>query len=61
LETDLTLIGTTGVEDALQAGVPDTIEALRRGGINVWVSHYESTLTRQNMFWVILIQSDMGV
>lgn len=37
LETDLTMIGTTGVEDALQAGVPNTIAALRRGGMNVWV------------------------
>mmetsp|Transcript_12445 Transcript_12445/g.31842 ORF Transcript_12445/g.31842 Transcript_12445/m.31842 type:complete len:593 (+) Transcript_12445:2-1780(+) len=37
LERNLTLLGMTGVEDALQAGVPRTIESLRRGGMNVWV------------------------
>eukprot|EP00041_Stephanoeca_diplocostata_P001545 m.20377 g.20377 ORF g.20377 m.20377 type:complete len:1248 (-) comp12127_c0_seq2:472-4215(-) len=37
LEVDMTLLGATGVEDALQVGVPQTIESLRGGGIVVWV------------------------
>ncbi|XP_061582226.1 phospholipid-transporting ATPase VB [Cololabis saira] len=37
LETDLTLLGATGIEDRLQESVPDTIVALREAGIQVWV------------------------
>ncbi|KAM7389638.1 hypothetical protein PAMP_023601 [Pampus punctatissimus] len=37
LETNLTLLGATGVEDRLQENVPDTIMALREAGIQVWV------------------------
>ncbi|KAM6969564.1 phospholipid-transporting ATPase VD [Tautogolabrus adspersus] len=37
LETDLTLLGTTGILDRLQEEVPETIEALQRAGIKVWV------------------------
>ncbi|XP_064637910.1 phospholipid-transporting ATPase VD-like [Lineus longissimus] len=37
IENDLTLIGATGIEDNLQEGVPETIDALRKAGINVWV------------------------
>ncbi|XP_064017828.1 phospholipid-transporting ATPase VB isoform X2 [Pogoniulus pusillus] len=37
LETKLTLLGATGIEDRLQDGVPDTIEALREAGIQIWV------------------------
>ncbi|XP_040460796.1 phospholipid-transporting ATPase VB [Falco naumanni] len=37
LETKLTLLGATGIEDRLQDGVPDTIAALREAGIQVWV------------------------
>ncbi|XP_062380179.1 phospholipid-transporting ATPase VB [Sardina pilchardus] len=37
LETSLTLIGATGVEDRLQENVPETIEALREAGMQVWV------------------------
>ncbi|XP_041079206.1 phospholipid-transporting ATPase VB-like isoform X1 [Polyodon spathula] len=37
LETNLTLLGATGIEDRLQEGVPDTIEALREAGIQIWV------------------------
>ncbi|XP_064005288.1 phospholipid-transporting ATPase VD isoform X2 [Pogoniulus pusillus] len=37
LETELTLLGATGIEDRLQEGVPDTIQALRRAGINIWM------------------------
>ncbi|KAJ6668531.1 hypothetical protein lerEdw1_012013 [Lerista edwardsae] len=37
LETQLTLLGATGIEDRLQEGVPETIEKLRRAGINIWM------------------------
>lgn len=37
IETNLTLLGATGVEDRLQDNVPDTITALREAGIQVWV------------------------
>ncbi|XP_013415921.1 probable phospholipid-transporting ATPase IF [Lingula anatina] len=37
LESNLKILGATAVEDRLQDGVPETIEALRMAGINVWV------------------------
>ncbi|XP_076206227.1 phospholipid-transporting ATPase VB isoform X1 [Aptenodytes patagonicus] len=37
LETKLTLLGATGIEDRLQDRVPDTIAALREAGIQIWV------------------------
>lgn len=37
METNLELVGATGIEDRLQERVPETIEALRKAGIVVWV------------------------
>lgn len=37
LETNLMLLGATGIEDRLQEGVPETIVALRAAGIAIWV------------------------
>ncbi|XP_072220814.1 phospholipid-transporting ATPase VD isoform X1 [Leuresthes tenuis] len=37
LETGLTLLGSTGIVDRLQEDVPETIEALQRAAIKVWV------------------------
>ncbi|XP_074530462.1 phospholipid-transporting ATPase VB [Halichoeres trimaculatus] len=37
LETNLTLLGATGIEDRLQENVPETVVALREAGIQVWV------------------------
>ncbi|KAG7167224.1 phospholipid-transporting ATPase VD-like 2, partial [Homarus americanus] len=37
IEKNLKLIGATGIEDRLQDGVPETIQALRNAGIVVWV------------------------
>ncbi|XP_048400326.1 probable phospholipid-transporting ATPase VD isoform X1 [Stegostoma tigrinum] len=37
LETNLTLLGATGIVDRLQEGVPDTIVALRKAKIKIWV------------------------
>lgn len=37
IECNLTLLGATAIEDKLQEGVPEAIEALRQAGIKVWV------------------------
>ncbi|KAK3015803.1 hypothetical protein RJ639_007228 [Escallonia herrerae] len=37
IECNLRLLGATGIEDKLQDGVPEAIEALRQAGIKVWV------------------------
>ncbi|XP_072313283.1 phospholipid-transporting ATPase VD isoform X2 [Eucyclogobius newberryi] len=37
LETNLTLLGATGILDRLQEEVPETIEALQRADVKVWI------------------------
>ena len=37
IETNMTLIGATAIEDRLQENVPETIKFLRDAGIKVWV------------------------
>ncbi|KAJ3210559.1 hypothetical protein HK099_008217 [Clydaea vesicula] len=37
IETNLTLLGATAIEDKLQAQVPETIHKLQRAGIRVWM------------------------
>lgn len=37
IECNVTLLGATAIEDKLQEGVPEAIEALRQAGIKVWV------------------------
>lgn len=37
LEQNMTLLGLTGVEDRLQFGVPQTLEAFRHAGIRLWM------------------------
>jgi phospholipid-translocating ATPase len=37
IETDLTLMGATAIEDKLQDGVPETIGLLAKAGIKIWV------------------------
>ncbi|XP_026411858.1 phospholipid-transporting ATPase 2-like [Papaver somniferum] len=37
LEHDLEILGITAIEDKLQDGVPETIETLRKAGINFWM------------------------
>ena len=39
IENGMTLLGATGVEDQLQDGVPETLEALRAAGIKVCSTH----------------------
>ncbi|KAL1551338.1 Alanine aminotransferase 2 [Salvia divinorum] len=37
LERDLEILGVAAIEDRLQEGVPETIETLRKAGINFWM------------------------
>ncbi|CAH8540005.1 unnamed protein product [Schistosoma haematobium] len=37
LERNFILLGATGIEDRLQNGVPETIDALREAGMHVWM------------------------
>ncbi|TQD89006.1 hypothetical protein C1H46_025397 [Malus baccata] len=37
LEHDFEILGVTAIEDRLQDGVPETIESLRKAGINFWM------------------------
>lgn len=37
LEHNLEILGVTAIEDRLQDGVPETIETLRKAGINFWM------------------------
>lgn len=37
IETNLTLVGATAIEDKLQEGVPQTIANLSLAGIKIWV------------------------
>eukprot|EP01117_Protostelium_nocturnum_P005659 TRINITY_DN2043_c0_g1_i5.p1 TRINITY_DN2043_c0_g1~~TRINITY_DN2043_c0_g1_i5.p1 ORF type:complete len:1097 (+),score=372.02 TRINITY_DN2043_c0_g1_i5:81-3371(+) len=37
IEKELTLVGTTAIEDKLQENVPDTIQALREAHIRIWM------------------------
>ncbi|XP_036374982.1 phospholipid-transporting ATPase IC [Megalops cyprinoides] len=37
MESELTLLGVTAIEDRLQVGVPETINTLRQAGVKVWV------------------------
>ncbi|XP_020583022.1 phospholipid-transporting ATPase 1 [Phalaenopsis equestris] len=37
IESNLTILGASGIEDKLQDGVPEAIESLRQAGIKVWV------------------------
>ncbi|XP_006872752.1 PREDICTED: probable phospholipid-transporting ATPase VD [Chrysochloris asiatica] len=35
--TNVNILGATGIEDRLQEGVPETIEALQKAGIKIWM------------------------
>lgn len=37
IESNLTLLGATAIEDRLQEGVPECIEVIQRAGIKIWV------------------------
>ncbi|XP_063723941.1 phospholipid-transporting ATPase IF-like isoform X3 [Symsagittifera roscoffensis] len=49
IETGLTCIGATAVEDQLQDQVPETIEYLRHAGIKVWILTGDKIETARNI------------
>ena len=60
LEKNLEIMGATAIEDALQEGVPETIEMLRRAGIKVWVLTGDKVDTAVNIgFSSRLLDADM--
>ncbi|ODV89990.1 hypothetical protein CANCADRAFT_26222 [Tortispora caseinolytica NRRL Y-17796] len=62
IETNLTLIGGTAIEDRLQDGVPDTIAKLEEAGIKVWVLTGDKVETAINIGYSCnLISTDMEV
>ncbi|BFI07575.1 hypothetical protein MPTK1_2g13400 [Marchantia polymorpha subsp. ruderalis] len=60
VEKNLTLVGATGIEDKLQAGVPETIALLREAGIQVWVLTGDKQETAISIgFSCLLLTRDM--
>lgn len=60
IEKNLELIGVTGIEDRLQDGVAECIEALRQAGINVWVLTGDKIETAVNIAYASkLFHADM--
>ena len=49
LESELELLGASGVEDRLQPGVQETLESLRSAGIRVWVLTGDKVETAVNV------------
>ncbi|XP_013373547.1 PREDICTED: probable phospholipid-transporting ATPase VD isoform X2 [Chinchilla lanigera] len=52
LENKLTLLGATGIEDRLQEGVPEAIEALHKAGIKIWMLTGDKQETAVNIAYV---------
>lgn len=62
IEKNLRLIGATGIEDRLQDGVPETIQALRDAGIVVWVLTGDKQETAVNIAYsCALFTSNMEI
>jgi phospholipid-translocating P-type ATPase (flippase) len=49
MEKELTLVGSTALEDKLQDGVPNTIASLKKGGTSVWVLTGDKMETATNI------------
>jgi magnesium-transporting ATPase (P-type) len=49
IETDLTLIGSTAIEDKLQDDVANVIEFIRNAGIKLWVLTGDKIETATNI------------
>ncbi|KAJ8374416.1 hypothetical protein SKAU_G00049960 [Synaphobranchus kaupii] len=49
METELTMLGVTAIEDRLQEGVSQTISTLRQAGVKVWVLTGDKTETAVNI------------
>jgi phospholipid-translocating P-type ATPase (flippase) len=62
IEKNLELVGTTAIEDKLQAGVPATIELLSTAGIKIWVLTGDKQETAINIgFACALLHNEMGL
>ncbi|XP_040164257.1 phospholipid-transporting ATPase VD isoform X1 [Anopheles arabiensis] len=62
LERGLTLVGTTGIEDRLQEGVPETITSLLQAGIVIWVLTGDKAETAINIAYSAkLFNSQMDI
>ena len=48
IENDLDLVGASAIEDKLQDGVPETIAALARASIKIWVLTGDKQGTLEN-------------
>ncbi|KAJ3611119.1 hypothetical protein NHX12_021135 [Muraenolepis orangiensis] len=57
LEKNLLLLGATAIEDRLQAGVPETIAALMRADIKIWVLTGDKQETAINIGIIISVAS----
>jgi magnesium-transporting ATPase (P-type) len=62
IETDLFLLGVTAVEDRLQDNVPQTIMALQKANMNIWMLTGDKLETAENIGKTCnLIQEHMQV
>ncbi|KAK0556677.1 hypothetical protein OC846_000996 [Tilletia horrida] len=62
IETELTLAGSTAIEDRLQDGVPETIADLKRAGINIWVATGDKLETAIAIgYSTMLLSKDMNL
>lgn len=60
IERDLVLLGATAIEDKLQEGVPQAVEALAYAGIGIWVLTGDKLDTAINIAYACnLIREDM--
>ena len=60
IETDLTLIGASAIEDKLQEGVPETIANLIQAGIKVWVLTGDKKETAINIGYSCKLLTDLS-
>jgi phospholipid-transporting ATPase len=51
IESDLTLLGATAIEDKLQELVPETVKILAEAGIKIWVLTGDKEETAINIAW----------
>eukprot|EP00124_Ichthyophonus_hoferi_P000614 Ihof_evm7s24 gene=Ihof_evmTU7s24 len=62
IETNMTLIGTTAIEDRLQAGVPECIANLRKADMKIWVLTGDKQETAINIgFACQLLNNNMQI
>ncbi|CAJ0755549.1 16631_t:CDS:10 [Entrophospora sp. SA101] len=62
IESNLTLLGATAIEDRLQDGVPECIATLKRAGIKIWVLTGDKMETAISIgFSTCLLSKDMNL